>query len=793
MAERIISVNMAEQHKKDITEYAIYVLLHRVMPDRRDGLKPVQRRILFSMFYLGSTSYNTKIKSARIVGEVMGKYHPHGDSSIYGAMKPLINWFEINMALISKHGDFGNFNGDEAAAPRYTEAFLSKFAMDCVISELKETKNAVDWCDNFDRTEVEPKYLPAALPIVLINGAFGIGVGVKVEIPKHNVGDVIDATVALIKDKNASIKLIPEHCMPCDIVNTDFKSISNKGFGSYIVRGIIDIEIFNNPKISEYNGRTALVIRSTPDLVFLNSIKDKVEELISTNKIVQIQDYVDLSTEFEMKFMYILKKGADPNFVRQVIYKNTEMEKSCRVNFEVLDGEVPLRMSYKSYLLSFIEFRKVTKFRLYCNKIQELETKVHPIDAFIKVLQSGEIDNIVNLIRTATNKQTILDYLINKIKLTPLQADFISGVRLDKLAIYNLNAYIEESKALHEKIDGYINYITNDNLIEEEIIQELLEFKKKYNVPRRCRLISESEVSGIPEGEFKIVITNSNFIKKIQVADTIGSMKGDSPKYVIKGENTENILLFDDMGKVFKLPIHKIMFTEKGTNGIDIRMLIKNLTANINTVIYEPTVKSFNEKQNKYFLVAVTAGGNIKKMDLDDFLTVPPSGIVFMKLDDGDFIKDIMIIPYQSDVIVYSDSKALRMNMEDIPHLKRATKGSKAMNVNEMIDGISVIKHDTTDIVVITELGRVNRFSPVALPYLGRNKTGSTVIKLSKGDKIKCIYGLNIEDTIRIITKETKIEIPVKDIQEGSSISTGVKMISTKTDIILRCDIIKNK
>lgn len=791
MTERIIDVNSFEQYKDDMQKYMIYTSRRRVMPEFRDGLKPVHRKIMYCM-YADEQAITHYIKSMAVVGSVLKLYHPHGDSAVYGAMKPLVNWFEINKPLIDKQGNFGTFKGSTAAASRYTEVKLSKFALDCIISELQESKQVVDWTPTYDEMHLEPEYLPASVPVLLINGAFGIGVGMKVEIPRHNMNEVIDATINLIENPDTVVELVPDHCMVCDIVKTNFKTISNKGSGSYTVRGIINIE--------EYKGRQALVITSIPDLTFLNGIKDKIEDLIKDNTLVQIQDTADESSTDKkngdrMRYVIVLKKGSDPNYVKQVIYKKTEMEQTCRVNFEVLDGINPMRMSYKSYLLAFIEFRKLTKFRLYCNRLQYVETKMHEREIYIKVLKSGEIDNIIHMIRNQTDidDNKLIEYLIAKLYITDLQAKFVLGTDIRKLSKGYLNKYIAENIELEKLKKEYMIKITDDSVTLQEIKEELLEYKAKYGNKRRCKVISEGEASGIPEGQFKIVITENNFIKKLPLNDVIGSFKGDSPKSVISVDNTENILIFDELGKVFKLPANKVAFSDRSSSGTDIRMLIKNLTSNINTVIPEATLKDFNSKQNKYFMVVVTTQGYIKKLDIDDFLTVPPSGVIYIKLDNGDTVKSVMVIAEKSDVIIYSDSKALRMNMSEVPHLKRSTKGNRCMSTNEPIDGISLIKHDTTDIVVVTESGMVNRFNHSGLALSTRGKTGVTVIKLSKTDKIKCIFGINSRDSLHVITKNDKMVIPIVDIPEGSSISAGTKVVSMKGDIIIKCNIIKHK
>ena len=787
MSEQIVEKNMLEQYTEDMQRYSVYVTRKRITPSALDGLKPVQRRIVWDMYaQQHATSFTSKTKSAAIVGSCMECYHPHGDASIYDAMKSLANWFEIKEPLITPGGNFGNFHGDPQAASRYTQANLSPFCMECVIGELQDNKQAVDWVASYNNIP-EPEFLPVKVPLLLINGAMGIGVGLKVDIATHNLAEVIDETLKLIQDPSYEPVLIPDHCMPCQILNTDFKEISQTGYGSYRVRGLIDIE--------DFEGKPALIIKSTPNLTFLNTITEKIEELIASNKIIQIQDAFDKSTVDQMRYVILLKKGSDPNYVREVIYKNTEMEKSMRINFEVLDGITPVRMSYKTYIQNFIDFRKTTKFRVYCNELQKIQTRIHERDAYVKLLKSGEIDNIINMIKKQTNVDDtyLVEYLISKIHVTDLQAKFILNTDLRRLAIGHLKKYETELSDLTTQQDLIISKIVDENCIINEIIDELNYIKQKYGHPRICKVVKSFTDSTVPSGTFKIVITENNFIKKVQPNDSIG-IRGDSPKQILIVENTENILIFDDMGKVFKLPVSKIPFTDKNTNGNDIRLLVKGLTSNIATVMYEPIVKDLAAKLHQSYLTIVTANGFMKKMDLSDFLAVNPSGLVYTKVETGDFVKSIVVIGNKTDVVIYSNRKALRFSSEMIPYLKRSTRGTREMKTEEdsLIDGMSIIKPDTTDILVVTESGKVNRFDISGMPY-AKTKTGTSVIKLGKSDKIKGIYGVNSnQDVLRISLKGNKIDIPINDIPDGSSVGPGSKMISVpQGEHIIKCDIFK--
>lgn len=784
MPEKISEVSSNVQFKTDYTRYGIYILYRRVLSDYRDGLKPVQRRILWAM-YKNTKAITTKVKSAAVVGDVMKLYHPHGDAGIYGTIKPMANWFETCIPLIEPEGNFGTFQGDPPAASRYTEVRLSKFAIENVLGDLMESTEAVDWSDTYSGATKEPDYLPVKVPLLLINGSFGIGLGMRADIPTHNLAEVIDATLMLMDNPNADVTLIPDHCMKCEIIDTDFSKISRSGFGHYRIRGKIDEEI--------YKGKKALVIKSIPNLTFLQPITDKIEDLIKSKKIIQIENCFDESSIDEMRYVIILKNGSDPNYVKEVLYKNTNLEQTLRVNFETLNGLNPLRMSYKSYLLSFIDFRMMTKFRLYSNKLQTVQTKIHEREAYIRVLESGEIDNIIAIIKKqkTVDDNYLIEYLIKKLKITDLQARYIIDADLKKLSYGYLNKYKQEAAELEKIKNELMVHIMDDNVIKNDIRQELLDIKKKYGKPRNCRIISSNESNEIPQGAMTIAITEKNFVRKVPAGSNIGGFRNDTLRTSINIDNTDSILIFDEMGKVFKLPVHKIPFTDKNTNGIDIRFLIKSLTANINTIIPESVFKNLAGKgqhNNKHYIVTLTNTGLIKRMDLDDFVTVPPSGILYAKLDKGDFIKDIVIAHSSFNLIVYSDRKAVIMPVNDVPYLKRNTKGSRSMSNVDYVDGVCVIHNGCTDIVVITESGRINRINIIeGIPNSRKGKSGSNLIKLSANDKIVGVVSGNICDIIHIKCSDSGMSIPIANLKVGSSISPGDKVVTTRGNKILHC------
>ena len=782
MSERIVDVNMLDQYRLDMQRYGLYASRARVLPEFKDGLKPVQRKILWAMAH-DVKAINHTAKCAKIVGATIGNYSPHGDTATYGAMKSMINWFETGIPLLTGQGNFGNFNGDSMAAMRYTEASLNDFSNNYIFDELYQTKTVVDWSPNYSETTEEPDFLPAKVPLLLINGSFGIGLGFRVYIPRHNVSEVIDATLKLIENPDANITLIPECSMPCEIYDTDWVALCNKGRGSYKVRGIIDIE--------DYKGYKALVIKSLPDFVFTDNIKDDIEKLIASKKLVQIHDMFDESkNNKDFRFVIVLKKGADPNYVRDVIYKSTYMTKTFTVNFEVLDGINPIRMSYKSYLEAFIRFRMKTKFRLYCNKIQDLRTKVHERALYIKVLESGEIDNIIHKIRNqkTIDDNALIEYLIRTLKVSDLQAKFIINTNIGKLSMAYLKKYKQEAKETMAEVERLTKFTINDELILEEIAKELIEFKAKYGKRRTNRLIKDESSSDIPAGEFRIVVTSDNKIKKLQLNDPVNNRNSAPPKIDRVVDNSKNIFFLDAMGRVFKFPVHKIPFTDRNSPGIDVRVLIKKLTSDIIALVYEPDLEDMLEKVNPHYAVVVSKKGYIKALTLEDIITAPASGIIYMKLDKGDHVVGFSWINDKNDVIVFSQNHALRLPITEIPLLKRNTKGLKVMgNTDEEIDGLTALpKSFAGDILVLTASGKVNRFSQLALPLSSRTKRGNRVIKLGKGDKIIALYAVTANDTLVVNGSSSgTLTIPVAEIPQGSSVSAGIKLFSSRGNILL--------
>lgn len=788
MAEKILKHIAHDQYISDLALYTVATNLVRALPDARDGLKPVNRRVLYALLHdEKATGPSSKVKSASVSGTVMKMYHPHGDT--YPTYKTMINWFEVKQPTMTGQGSWGTVSGEPPAAPRYTECCLSPFGLECVLGALATNDEVVDWSPTYDNRHFEPQYLPVKVPLLLINGIIGgIGTGVKADLPPHNMREVIDATLKLIDNPNADVVLIPDHCLPCEIIDTDWKNICNKGQGSYRARATMEVHY-------DKNDYPYITITSLPTFG-TNNVVARIDEGIAAGKFPQIIDVNDESkNDYGVRIVIKLKKGTDVNFVKQALYKYTQCEQSFRVNFEVVLGTELVRLSYKEYLNLFIQFTINNKIKEYSAKHYVISTRLHKLDAFIKIVGSPDIDRIITLIknRKTNSDKELVELLINKYKLTDIQAEYIINAQIKQLSKGYLLKYKEDFATLSKQEAWLEDRISNDALVLADVKEELLQIRQKYSTPRMCKVVKVSNLGNIPEGTFKMVITENNFVRKLTETDPVNTVKGDRPKFVATVSNLESLLLFDNKGRVFKLPVHKIPIVAKSDPGIDIKGVIKGLTADIVSIMYEPTLIQLAKLKKKVYLAVLTKNNALKKLDIQDFLNVPPSGILYSKINPDDDVVCTILISDNMDLVLYSDSKALRIPAKDVVLLKRNTVGTLGMGGQHgPMEGMSIIytdeKNPSKYIVVVTESGKVNKFLVSGFTRSQRNKAGSKVIDLSRGDRIHSLFAVTDTNTISLLTTSGQIDIPVKDIALGSSVSKGTKILSGKTDMVIKAE-----
>lgn len=784
MSEKILDKNMLEQFKTDMTVYGLSVNLRRMIPGI-DGLKLVHRRILYTMGYIIGVKYNSKhIKCSSIVGRTMEVLHPHGDASIYDALVKLGNWFDNYQVLIDKQGSFGTFQGYPAAAPRYTEARLSEFAQECILGEILELSNIVDYDANFDNTSKEPEYLPIKVPLPLINGYESIGFGVKTSMPSHNLREVIEQTIKVLDNPNHNVYLVPDQCQSCIVIGDEFDKISETGVGGFKVRGIIDIE--ENGK--SYN----LVIKSCPDQVTLDKIKESLEKLMESGKVVGISDIIDESTLAKtpngndiMRFVIKLKQGVDPNYIKEIIYQYTSMQKSFTVSFELIIGVQKVRFNYNSYIREFINLRMNTKFRYYNIKLSEYITEFHKIDAYIKVIQSGEIDKIISMIRKSESKdyEVLTEFLIQKCKLTDLQAKYILNTRIANLSKGKLNEYLETINNLQKNIDFCRNMITDENMIKNEIKEELKYISNKYGTPRRSKIFKGKNFSSVPDGVFNIVIDHNNYIRKINTNEPLSNKHGQCKLY-LQVNNKDSIVLFDEIGRCFSYEVHKIPLMDKSYIGIDVKSIIKNATNNIVSIYSVENLEKLNKvKKNNdsvFKLLIMTKEGYSKRISIEDILVTPKSGIFYTKLTGSNYVINIQPVTLGTDVFVFNKNKCLKLLSNDILEMKRNAIGTKTLS-NE-VSGLSFGNPDSQFLFILTMEGKYNLIVNSSIKYGSKNSSGNSVIK---SGNIISIIPVNLSDSVYIQTTASLHVFNILELKQSSSISSGTQLIPTKQNPII--------
>ena len=787
MKENIENVNIEIQSREDMKVYAIYVARFRAIPDTIDGLKPVIRRILWCAAHDCKGSI---VKTAAILGEVIKSYNPHGDSSVHTAIRNMINEFSTKYPTMKGIGGWGSKVNSNIAAPRYSHCGISKFSIDIFMRDIMEDKRATDWMNNYSNTKKEPVYLPARIPTLLILGQMGIGVGMKSSIPSHNLGEVIDVTIQLVKNPRAKFCLVPDECMPCEIIDTDWQKINETGKGNYIAQGIVDI--------GEYKNHPALYVRSLPDFTFYESIRESIIKLKESKKMPYIVDLIsrtktdlkslDNKTKFEE--IIVLQKGSDPNFVKEFLYSNTQMRQTRQVSVIVLDNNQLKGYGYRQYLLGFIDFRRAAIARSLNARLQKCNTLIHERIPYLKLFNSKDCDKIIAAIRSqaGTNDQKLIEYLIKKLHITPLQASFLIDLKLKNLSKGYLQKAAEDAKRYQEEANTIMDILLDPKKIDKVLIDQLLEIKTKYNTPVLRRMLSKGEASGIAPGTFKLVFTKKNFIRKLGENEMIGSLGTDEYNFSLISENQDNVMVFSSLGKVFKIPVHKIPLTAKGSNGMDIRLLNKYATSNMCCAATESLLTAFSQKSKMHnFIFVCTRNGYIKKIDIADILTAPTSGIIYSKVEEGDYVQSILFGPDKMDLMLLIGNKVLRVPGKQIPYLKRSTRGSRISTGTALVDSMSFINPNCQDLIVVTMSGMVNKLGINTIEPSNRGRAGIKVIKLKTGDKIISVLPALPNSSLVVYEGgRSNTVINIEDIPYGTTAGTGVKLLKNPIRVMVQ-------
>ena len=826
-------ISMHDEMSSSYLSYAMSVIVSRALPDIRDGLKPVHRRILYAM-YKGGYDWSKQFrKSARIVGDVIGKYHPHGDQSVYDALVRMVQDFSMSLPLVDGQGNFGSIDGDPAAAMRYTETRLSKVSQ-YLIDDIE--KNTIKFKSNYDETEKEPSVLPAQFPNLLVNGAGGIAVGMATSIPPHNLGEVIDATLALIENKDIKIKELMKHIPGPDfptggvIIGKDMiKQGYNKGRGSFKIRGEISIEQLKN-------GRERLVINSIPYQVNKSMLNEKVAQLVREKKIEGIRDIRDESNREGIRVSIDLRSGIEPETVKRQLYKHTQIESSFGFNtLAIVDGK-PETCNLKDFLSNFLTFRedvviKKTKFDL-----QKAEERAHILIGLSVSVEN--LDKIIKIIRSSKNpedaKKTILKtkWKINKSQkmitlveskkskslysLSDSQVQAILELRLQKLTALGINEIELEIKKLSELITKYKKIISSKKELQKVISEELKNIKEKYSIPRRTKIIDAILNYDIEETIQKqsilITVTLQGYIKRGSLNSVKTQKRGGKGKTGITTRNEDSVvqtlsvnthtpvLFFSTEGLVYRIKAWKIPEGSSASKGKSLFNILplKNHQS-ISSIMPFPDEDS--EVKN-YQIVFATAQGKIRKNSLDDFSSINASGKIAMKLDTNDKIVGVKICKDDQDIILSTKlGKCIRFESKKLRVFKgRSSKGIKGivLSPNDQIVSLSIIDNDKNlkngkihkkdkselkakekFILSITENGYGKKTPHIDYRVTNRGGKGIIgIINSPRNGNISSSFPVFDGDEILISTNKGRvIRVAVKEIRTAGRNTQGVRII----------------
>lgn len=789
---KLVEIDIKDEMRRSFIDYAMSVIVSRALPDVRDGLKPVHRRILFAMHELGLTPDKPFKKCARIVGEVLGKYHPHGDNAVYEALVRLAQPFSSRYPLINGHGNFGSLD-DGPAAMRYTEAKLTNLSMELLNDIDSDT---VDFVDNFDGSLKEPVILPSKLPMLLLNGSSGIAVGMATNIPPHNVGEVIDGTIALIDNPEINTEGLMKYIKGPDFPSggqimggKGMKEAFETGKGSVTIRGRATID-----EVPHSSGRgmvTGIIITELPYMVGPETLINKIADLVKSEKLTGIADLNDESGRDGLRVVIKLKRDAKPEVVLNNLYKHTQLQDTFSINTLALIGKQPRTLSLKNLLNEFIEHRVEIITRRCKFELNKAEARVHILEGLLIALEN--IDAIIKLIRNADDTDKAKEALIKKYKLDDVQASAILEMQLRRLTGLEREKIEKENKELNKRIKELKKILSQRQLILDIIKEELIECKKKYNDPRRTQIVAAaeefSEEDLIPNERMVVFLTERGYIKRVPLAKFERQSRATRGKGGIKtrdedavahfsiANNHDTLLFFTQRGSIFSAKVHEVVEGSTQHKGQAIYNLISISQEDEVTAIY--STQEF--KEDNYF-VMLTKQGIIKKISMDNFKHVRRSGIVAMNLDEGDELIWVRRSYGKDNIIIGTyDGMVLRFNEEDLRPLGRTARGVRGINLREgdYVVGFDTFPADSKDkVLLVTTDGFGKRVELEEFRVQNRAGIGLIGTKF-KSDKSH-LASLNVvSDSDEVIIASAHgivLRAKTNDISCQSRMATGVRL-----------------
>ena len=792
--QMIVNRQMEARVKEAFLEYSMSVIVSRALPDVRDGMKPGQRRVLYAMYEDNLTSDKPFRKSATTVGNVLGRYHPHGDQSVYGTLVRMAQPFSLRYVLVDGHGNFGNVDGDGAAAYRYTEARMSKLANE-LMSDIE--KNVVDLVPNFDNTRTEPSVLPSRFPNLLVNGSVGIAVGMATNIPPHNLGEVIDGTIHLMENPDATVEEMMEY-----IKGPDFPTYAT----IYGRRGIIDayttgkgrVMVRSKATIEEEHRR--IIVTEIPYMVNKSQMIKSIVDMVKDKRIEGITDLRDESGRRGMRIVIEYKRDANPQVILNTLYKNTQLQDTCAVNMLALVNGEPKTLGLRELLKEYIKFQEDVIVRRTKFDLAKAKAEAHIYEGYKTAIDN--IDEIISIIRASESTNAAKENLKERFLLSDEQAQAIVDMTLGRLSGLERQKIEDRLTALYTRIKELNEILSDEGLVKEIIKTELLEIKRKYADDRRTEIVdSEEEIDLedlIPRHECVLTLTNAGYIKRL-AADTYSAQKRGGKGIIGMGTKEEDfienimvanshsyLLMFTDKGKIFVKKVYEIpesSRTAKGTNIINIMEIEKGekVTAMI-------ALTEFNENE---YLVMVTKNGVIKRTEVTEYENKRRGGKIAINLDEGDELIFVGHTKGESDVLIATrDGQGARFSEAKVSIVGRTARGVRGIDLRDGDEVIgAVIVDEEKSLLTVTErgFGKRSKFSD----FESRNRGIFGVRAHNLNDKTGKLAAIGVvdeeKDIIAITNEGVIIRTSVSEIPVYNRAATGVKVMKLDGD----CRIVK--
>ncbi|MEK5440137.1 MULTISPECIES: DNA gyrase subunit A [unclassified Fredinandcohnia] len=784
----IHEINISHEMRTSFLDYAMSVIVSRALPDVRDGLKPVHRRILYAMNDLGMTSDKAYKKSARIVGEVIGKYHPHGDSAVYDTMVRMAQDFNFRYMLVDGHGNFGSVDGDAAAAMRYTEARMSKISMELLRDINKDT---IDYQDNYDGSEKEPAVLPARFPNLLVNGAAGIAVGMATNVPPHQLGEVIDGVLAVSKDPEITIAelmdIIPGPDFPTAghiLGRSGIRKAYETGKGSITLRAKVEIEEMKN-------GKEVILVTELPYQVNKAKLIEKIAELVRDKKIDGITDLRDESDRNGMRIVMEVRRDANANVLLNNLYKHTALQTTFGINMLALVNGHPRVLNLKQCLQYYLDHQVVVIKRRTAFELRKAEARAHILEGLRIALD--HIDEIITLIRGSQNTDIAREGLMTRFNLSEKQAQAILDMRLQRLTGLERDKIEAEYQELVALIAELKAILADEEKVLEIIREELLEVKERFNDKRRTEILAGGlemieDEDLIPRENIIITLTNKGYIKRLPVStyrsqkrggrgiQGMGTNEDDFVEHLLSTSTHDTILFFTNKGKVYRLKGYEIPEFSRTAKGIPIINLLEiDKEEWINAII------PVSELVDDWFLFFTTRKGISKRTPLSSFANIRKGGLIAVGLHEGDELISVRLTDGSKDIIIGTkDGMLIRFPESDVRSMGRTAAGVKGINISEGDEVVGMeILEDNLDVLIVTEHGYGKRTPAGEYRIQSRGGKGLKTVNITeKNGKVIAVKAVTEENDLMLITAAgVLIRMSINDISQIGRTTQGVKLI----------------